>query len=205
VSSSYFYSNGKITHGCTNRNYRNSSSCEFTLIPIGATWIKIVFDPDSFDIKSGDWIRIYDGYDANGTLLGEYYNGELPPDTIEGGSDIFVHFWSDAVATGAGFKLTYYSDGTLWPISSEDIEQDNISIYPNPNSGNFTLEMTRAGFRKAELEIYSTLGQKVSSRGIYPINGAISETIEMDGLPEGIYYLRLITNKNTYSKTIILE
>ncbi len=197
---------GTINTGCTDRNYRNSANCQWAISPDQAAWIALKFDTAVFDIKPGDWLKIYEGNDAGGILINTYDNNNLPPDSLyRAVRNLFLHFSSDASETGTGFNLTYISNGTLWPVAVEVIKEDNIRIYPNPNSGTFILEMSRAEFREAEIEIYSVLGQKIFNKKIIPVNGSVSEEISLENFPGGLYYLRMNTGKIIYQETIILE
>lgn len=194
---------GLINHGCTNRNYVNGADCKFTIYPAKTKWIKLVFNKEAFDIRSGDKISVYDGINANAALIGAYHNDNLPPDTItSSGSDLFLHFESDGAGTGSGFQVQYYSD---YVNTLNDVRERSILIYPNPNSGSFTLEMEGTKFRKAELEIFSSLGRKVHNREIHPVSGFVQETIDLGEMPPGIYYIRMKTPDAVYRKSIILN
>jgi hypothetical protein len=65
--------------------------------------------------------------------------------------------------------------------------------------------MKQAVFTEAEAEIFSSLGQKIWNRNIEPLNGSVNETIDLTGMPHGLYYLRIITEEEVFYKTIILE
>jgi hypothetical protein len=197
-----FNSNGYFNHGCDNRSYRNGANCTWTITPSGQiTGISIQFVADSFDVKAGDFVRVYDGENESGTLMGTYDNNNRPPAVINvPGTAAFIHFVSNSTEVGRGFKA-YYWIGT----GVDDAGGSYISIYPNPNTGIFTLEMKQAVFTKAEAEIYGALGQKIWNRNIEPLNGSVNETIDLTGRPHGLYYLRIITREEVFYKTIIIE
>ena len=103
-------------------------------------------------------------------------------------------------------EYTYYSvnGGLSWPTSSFDgsvmirpvfstsldeelsvpeIENKEVSVklYPNPTSGLLTIEVEGAMFKGAD--VYSTDGRKMLS--------SKEEEIDMNGLPNGVYFVRL--------------
>lgn len=66
--------------------------------------------------------------------------------------------------------------------SNFNVSYQGISIYPNPTTGKFTIQSPE---RIEKIEIFNVLGEKVLSL-IIP-----SSEISCEGLPEGIYFVRL--------------
>ena len=56
-----------------------------------------------------------------------------------------------------------------------------MSVYPNPSKGEVTIE----GVEVAEIKVYNSLGQMVKT-----FQG--SNEINVSGLPEGVYLLRIM-------------
>jgi len=195
---------GSFNHGCTDRNYRHTANCSWTIFPSGTfAGIEIRFDSTSFDIKTDDEIRIYQGTDASGILKGTYSNDQLPPDSIiVVGTAAYIHFQSYSAETGQGFQAQYK---ILHVLGVNEIADGSVNIYPNPNKGSFTLEMEQVIFNEATVEIYSTLGQKIWNRKVEVVNGSIHETIDIPGVPEGMYHLRIVSKEGVYYRTLIKE
>jgi hypothetical protein len=63
---------------------------------------------------------------------------------------------------------------------------NDIQIYPNPNTGIFTLSNETS--EPASIEIYDASGKLVYSE---PSMSFISKTIALDKLPTGIYFVKL--------------
>lgn len=77
----------------------------------------------------------------------------------------------------------------------------NMSIYPNPNRGEFTIELDRNG-TGAEVEVYSTLGTLVHSERIDA--GASTAAIQMKERTPGIYFVRVRSGENMILKKLIM-
>ncbi|XP_061714224.1 cubilin-like [Cydia pomonella] len=56
---------------------------------------------------SFDYIAIYDGEQSTDPLLAKYCNSTLPAPIHSVGSDILIHFHSDAYGSGNGFQISY--------------------------------------------------------------------------------------------------
>ncbi|MBA3971811.1 MAG: T9SS type A sorting domain-containing protein, partial [Bacteroidetes bacterium] len=81
-------------------------------------------------------------------------------------------------------------------------------IYPNPNSGLFTLEFCLDDIKESSvrLEIINAIGQVIYRREPDIVNGCIREVIELDkSLPPGVYILNVMTGKEMESKRILLS
>lgn len=70
---------------------------------------------------------------------------------------------------------------------------DGVSVYPNPNTGSFTLAgMVGATDETIECVVYNVLGQQVYTQVIRPVNGRISAPVTLpDHIPAGQYFIRL--------------
>ena len=80
-----------------------------------------------------------------------------------------------------------------------------FSITPNPNSGNFTLNLeTETQIGLGILEIYSATGQLVQSLVINSQTNSLKKEIDLD-VAEGLYTIRLTTNGNVYSEKLIVK
>lgn len=86
--------------------------------------------------------------------------------------------------------------------------EHDFLIYPNPNSGKFTLEFCVDDVKGKNLviEVINSLGQQVYKKEMVQINGCIREVIELDeSLSSGVYIMNLITDGTIDSKRIVLK
>ena len=90
-------------------DYSNNANCSW-LINTEDTGRLIEFAFDSLDLAAGDSVYIYEGSDANGTLLGAY-SGSTPPSSIPvaSGGMAYVLFISNAAVNAKGFQLHFQS------------------------------------------------------------------------------------------------
>ncbi len=103
-----------------------------------------------------------------------------------------------ASATGHSNTIVIYNLLDVKPLSAGN---NSLSLFPNPNTGEFTLSGQLAGNSNNEvnMEVSNMLGQVVYKGKTTPANGALKAQILLDGVPSGSYLLRV--NTETGSET----
>lgn len=88
--------------------YEDNKNCVYDIIaPLGKA---IVLNFTDFNIEDDcdfDSLRIYDGVNSNGTLIGTYCGSERPPSAISTFNHLHLIFQTDSSNTGPGFKASY--------------------------------------------------------------------------------------------------
>jgi len=87
-------------------------------------------------------------------------------------------------------------------------EKEVVSIYPNPASGQFYLNIDRADMSKvmAKIEVLNTLGQVLETEISEVSGGHLTQVINApDGLSSGIYFVRTFLGGNVYVNKVMVE
>lgn len=82
----------------------------------------------------------------------------------------------------------------------ETSTSDILNVFPNPSSGVFTIEAEQTVIKN--IEIYNVLGEMVLN---LPINEPTNQPINLSSHPDGIYFVRVNTEKGIVSKKIIIS
>lgn len=90
------------------------------------------------------------------------------------------------------------------PLSIDENEFENLSIYPNPNDGNFNISFSPRSGENIGVEIYDIRGRKVYS-STYEPQGQFEEKIKVDYVQSGIYLLRISDGSQKVTKKIIVD
>lgn len=88
----------------------------------------------------------------------------------------------------------------------EEIESiNNLNIFPNPNKGEFVIEMELAKPQEMELELLNVIGQLVYKEGLGKVSGAYQKQLDLNNLAKGIYTLQLTSEEGTTTRKLMIE
>lgn len=80
----------------------------------------------------------------------------------------------------------------------------SLSVYPNPNKGQFNIKIESTQQQHINLTIYNNMGSLVSSKQ-FDVNGSMVEGINLEHLSKGIYYLRIQTKSDVVMRKVIIQ
>ena len=183
--------------------------------------------PDTFNLNAGNTL-ILSIANQDSALSYQWFRGT---DTIAGATDTLLIIPNVTLADSGVYTCRSYgtellhpspmtngpgissfvSEGFLVNISTvglnELFDTDNwLKLYPNPNTGNFTLEMeiSRLAIGNIQINITNTLGQSVYAETLNNIKGKYKKQIDLPN-PTGIYNLQIQYDKNVINKKIVLQ
>ncbi len=105
---------------------------------------------------------------------------------------------------GSIYHVTDASE-VLKEASATLFENDDVKLYPNPNSGEFTIEWIASANEASTIEINNLLGQRIISESITSTEGVNTWTSTNTQLTKGSYILVINTNAGSMRKTFIVE
>jgi hypothetical protein len=87
-------------------------------------------------------------------------------------------------------------------VSEEEI---NCNIYPNPSGGIVNCQFSTVDFQSVSLKVYDLHGREVTTISDEHLPaGEHQVTWNAEGLPAGIYFVRMVTDHGTASQKLIL-
>ncbi|MEO6305595.1 MAG: T9SS type A sorting domain-containing protein, partial [Bacteroidia bacterium] len=84
-------------------------------------------------------------------------------------------------------------------IKQFSLNSIQVSIYPNPNNGIFTIQTLQ--FENTQIEIYNVIGEKIVSQLLQHSN----TELDLTDVKSGVYELRFIQNNLPVYKTKLLK
>lgn len=123
----------------------------------------------------------------------QYENSGVPNDIPLGWSDGFL----------AQFEITDV-------LGLEELNSDetygNLSVYPNPSNGNFSLVGSNLKLDgKITIEVINVIGQGIYSQRSNISNGEISETILLGNLSNGIYIVNINDGSKKITRRVLIK
>ncbi len=165
-------------------------------------------DLDLFAIGSANgglpniFSHIYENLGNNIFILSsEFTGGYLSTHAaadVDGDNLLDVVIGGTTTASPVRVSFMYKNVSEVLGVNSPYLDQ-NVSLYPNPSNGTFTLKFRQA--YQSDLQIYNFIGQLVSRRILYPKK---ANTIQLD-LPNGVYLALIDTGEKRITKKIIIQ
>ncbi len=90
------------------------------------------------------------------------------------------------IADLRNFRIRYVTVPITTEVQNEIYPTTGISLYPNPNNGEFTISVTNYDLKTANIEIYNALGERILASSL-PQNTLHSFQINLRNHPAGIY------------------
>jgi hypothetical protein len=82
-----------------------------------------------------------------------------------------------------------------------ETDESKIFVYPNPAKNLVQFEVQSSKFEVGELRLFDVFGRQVASKQITPDQ----TVLDMSGLPDGVYYYRVVLGEITYSGKIVIQ
>ncbi|MBI3502081.1 MAG: T9SS type A sorting domain-containing protein [Bacteroidetes bacterium] len=226
VSARAAFSTGVKGYICNGWDYSNNLVSVYEYDPSNNAWTQKANFGGAKRSNDDGFSFAGKGYVGTGRDGSIYYSDFWEYDPIANSWTQRANFGGVARAATVGFSIGskgYYGTGLnssgnllqdFWEYSAinngvNEINPDNlISIYPNPSNGKFTLS---SEITKGEIIIYNVQGEKVTQSVIpsgasLPAGQAGNLTIDLSNQPNGIYFLKLITNtEEQYQKIVKIQ
>lgn len=90
-------------------------------------------------------------------------------------------------------------------LGVEESSFDEFAIYPNPNSGEFTIRFNSSSSRDVNVGVFDIRGRKVLDNFYNNSGGIFNENINLGNVASGMYLVMINDGVNTSTKRIIVE
>jgi len=191
---------GNFSDGSGTANYNVSANCKWNIKPTGANVITLGFT--TFDTEADyDKVKVYDIGQTPPLLLATYSGTTLPPTQTYNTTKLMVWFTSNTSVNGQGWDAYYNStDG----IDENEI-LNSLNVFPNPAENILNVNFSISTPQNILLTLSTITGQAIYTQQIDSFTGTYSKTIDLTDISKGIYLLKVVGEKGTVNKKVVIE
>ena len=177
--------------------------------------IDVLYDGDVSFMKkvssesNYDFLKFY----IDGQLQGEW-GGEVnwSPESffVSAGQHTFSWIYSKDASVSSGADAAWV-DYILFPPMNSTVglqEQDlfsEFSIYPNPSSGSFNVNLNSSQKSIISIAVYDTKGRLIKENKEHIITGSNLFNFNINGVAEGLYLINFTDGSNSMSRQIVIK
>ncbi len=134
------------------------------------------------------------GKDKLGDILLDFFE----TDTLSKGWFLDGPKWTSC-ATGRN------ADGSIIVPKDEIINKEDVTIYPNPSSGEFYVDFDAVLTTGIQVKVLNNLGEIIYADNYNSVTPYSGYSFNITGKPTGIYYFEVVINNKIYTQPIILN
>ena len=97
-----------------------------------------------------------------------------------------------------------YYFGTVTTLGRDNFEFASLNLYPNPNKGNFTIELESDSNSDIKISVADLRGRQIFDRK-YANNGTFNQTINLENTQSGVYLVTITDGVKKTVKKIVIE
>ena len=100
--------------------------------------------------------------------------------------------------------MTYLATGCSTGVK-EMTNEVSVSLAPNPNNGNFTINYTGSENKQVSMKLFDMMGRVVLSKEVRINDGLNKIEMSVPELSKGIYSIEFITESSTETKRVVIQ
>ena len=100
--------------------------------------------------------------------------------------------------------MMFYIMGESKTLNTKDFELDNFNVYPNPNTGEFTIKFNSASSGETQVKIHDIRGRSIFNNTYNQI-GEFNKTLNLNNVSAGIYILEVSDGLSKTTRKLIIE
>jgi len=174
-----------------------------------------VNSPAGITITVPSTIEVGEDFDASatgGTSYSWNFGADATPQTATGANPTDISYSTAGTkvvtvtvtaAGGCQFQLTDTIEVTTPTAINPNLLQ-SFSLYPNPNDGRFTVSFTLPNTEDVTIEVFEMTGKLVYTDRLTSVQ-QYSGYIQLEGLADGIYNLKITTSNGSFTQKLFIQ
>ncbi len=154
--------------------------------------------------QGDDPYELTQGSPAGGVYSGNYVSDGkyFHPSQSGVGQFQVTYTYSDEYGCENSANQTITVDNCVGIAENNDVA---ISVSPNPNAGQFTVNLNANDFNNADMKIVDALGRVVFEKKQLNINGDYNMKVDLTTQPQGLYFVMISGNRKSFIKKFFVR
>lgn len=89
-------------------------------------------------------------------------------------------------------------------LAINEFEFANLKVYPNPNKGNFVIELNSEGSKEIKVNVFDMSGRQIFAKN-FANNGAFNQKINLENAQSGVYLVSISDGTKKTVKRVVVE
>jgi len=159
---------------------------------------------DTFDLAAGCYSVIIEDNDSDG--LGYWYSAQVEGETNgafrlkEVGGQIIENFPRDF---GNYHRFDFSVGFTVG--QEEKLRPESFGVYPNPNTGEFDVELNGVVNHDARMVIIDMMGREIHTQKMHTGAYFASAHVDLSEMLPGLYFVKVITGDRVYTTEFVKQ
>ncbi len=95
--------------------------------------------------------------------------------------------------------------GTVTGLKTLESVLSNVNVFPNPSADIINITLKVKSEQKVSLELVDLTGKVLLSKDLGLVQGESKQTLNINGISKGIYFVKVVSDKGTETKKIIID
>ena len=171
------------------------------------SWVTVSFS-DALDVYAGTtYIAAVQGYanPVDTSLISSSSNDNTLSFVQDNGCDIGSGGFGYWYSTSSPLLIRMNLGDDTSPVSiDEDLFDGTFSVYPNPSTGKFNIDLVNVNDGTYSISVDNILGEEVYSE-VRSVIHTYSDVLDLTNLSKGVYMLNIKNENSSTSRKIIIE
>ena len=88
-------------------------------------------------------------------------------------------------------------------VGLDEVNSSEISIYPNPSTGSFNLNISNVNTASVDVEITDVSGKVILNNTYNTTNGSVNESINISNVEDGVYIVRVNGGQSIVKRIVV--
>ena len=113
------------------------------------------------------------------------------------------YYWCMVTLTGCSSPIS----NKVWVVitGQQELQNTNISVYPVPNDGRFTVSIISPVQETFTIVVYNQIGAKIFELGDVHVNGTFEKQIDLRPVANGIYSVVFLNSEHKVVRKVLVN